>query len=516
MVNSLSLWCNSCLFHRKKPNFDLMKRIIPATLLLFILALIAAPSSGQNTDAYSIKVKIDGYSQDKVYLVNYYADKEYLKDSAVRDRKGWFHFKGPEALGCGIYSLVNTERNAKLFELMVDSKDQTFTMETDSAKSIENMKVKGSEENEKFFGFQQKTIDMNRMRAEMIQEYREVSTRNQDSANLLRDQIIKLEDELKEARNVYIDENPGLLSARVFKATKDVVLPDHIQNAKNEDGTRDSMLQFHWYRDHYWDNFDFTEDCLIRTPVFHNKLHRYIQKMTVQIPDSINAAADKIIELAKDAPEVYHYTVWWITMTYERSEFMCMDAVPVHMWNNYYGFGKSFWLDSADIIRIEERAKVLSRLVCGIKTPNLIMKDSSHRYQNLYKTNPDGKYTVLLFWDPDCSHCKKEMPKIKRMYDSLKHMGVEIYAVGVEQEYEKWKEFIRKNDLDWINVIDVENRTNFRYMYDIKSTPIIYLLDEDKKIIAKKMGAEQLEKILRDQLGLLPLEKDDKDEKPAP
>jgi len=89
------------------------------------------------------------------------------------------------------------------------------------------------------------------------------------------------------------------------------------------------------------------------------------------------------------------------------------------------------------------------------------------------------------------------------MYDSLAPYGVEVYAVGVEQEYDKWKQFIIDNNLNWINVIDVYNETNFRALYDINSTPIIYLLDNDKRIIAKKMGATQLQDILVRELGII-------------
>ena len=61
---------------------------------------------------------------------------------------------------------------------------------------------------------------------------------------------------------------------------------------------------------------------------------------------------------------------------------------------------------------------------------------------------------------------------------------------------EKWKKFIREYKLEWINVADPQLHNNFRHEFDITTTPQIYLLDKDKKIKAKKIDVETLEKIL--------------------
>ncbi|MBI3234364.1 MAG: TlpA family protein disulfide reductase, partial [Bacteroidetes bacterium] len=119
---------------------------------------------------------------------------------------------------------------------------------------------------------------------------------------------------------------------------------------------------------------------------------------------------------------------------------------------------------------------------------------SKHGTVNLYDVK--APYTVLMFWDPDCSHCKAEMPKIEELYKKYKDSGLVVYAVCVEQEYDKWINFIREKNLNWINVIDIYNISEFRKSYDISSTPVIFLLDKDKKIIAKKLNGQSLEQLL--------------------
>jgi hypothetical protein len=65
---------------------------------------------------------------------------------------------------------------------------------------------------------------------------------------------------------------------------------------------------------------------------------------------------------------------------------------------------------------------------------------------------------------------------------------------------EKWKNYIKENKLDWINVADPKLQNNFREEFDIKTTPQIFILDKDKKILAKKIDEETLEKIMDKEL----------------
>ena len=114
------------------------------------------------------------------------------------------------------------------------------------------------------------------------------------------------------------------------------------------------------------------------------------------------------------------------------------------------------------------------------------------------------------------------MPKLERIYEAWKPKGLEIFAIGNDFEPEPWQEYIREAGLDaWINVSDnplinaqdsataliYQGRTNleslnFRTTFDVYATPKMFLLDEDKKIIAKQVGAVQLAEILSQIEGL--------------
>ena len=71
----------------------------------------------------------------------------------------------------------------------------------------------------------------------------------------------------------------------------------------------------------------------------------------------------------------------------------------------------------------------------------------------------------------------------------------------------KWKGFIKEFELDWLNYADPHLRSNFRVQYNVRTTPVIYILDKDKKIIAKKLDVEQLEGFINDQIRIKELAK---------
>ena len=58
-------------------------------------------------------------------------------------------------------------------------------------------------------------------------------------------------------------------------------------------------------------------------------------------------------------------------------------------------------------------------------------------------------------------------------------------------------DYIEKNKLqDWTNAWDPDRESYYWTFYDTSTTPGVYLLDKDKKIIAKKIDAESLDRIL--------------------
>lgn len=454
---------------------------IQSTLLAILLSLVT--SAGMAAEAYSIKVKIKGLKNTECYLGNYFGDKQYIKDTVKVDENGRFEFTGKEKLPGGIYLVITKDK--KYFETLI-TENQFFSLETDSTDFVGTMKVKGSEDNEQFYNYLQFIVKKQKQ-LEPLRKALEKSKDNKDSVALLKKQMSALDKEVKDYKLNFIKEHPNKFLSKVFRASQEPEIPEA---PKLPNGKTDSTFAYRYYKAHFFDNVDFSDDRLIRTPVYHSKLEQYIKNLTYQIPDSINAAADFVVEKARAGKELFKYTVWWITNNYETSNIMGMDAVFVHMVEKYYTQDQAYWVDATQLYKIQDRAKTLKPILLGKQSPGIVLKDTLGKVHSLYSLK--SKYTVLFFWDPDCGHCQKAVPKLVEFYEKFHPKGVEVFAVCTEVEADKWKKFIKEKNLKWINVADPKVETNFRHDFDITSTPQIFLLDEKKTIIAKKLDVEQL------------------------
>ncbi len=462
-------------------------------LNIILIALAMLPAFAFAKDGYEITIKINGYKNQKILLGNYYGDKQYVKDSAVTDASGKVVFKGKDKLPGGIY-LIATFDKRLLFDFVVT--EQIFSLETDTIDYQAHMKVKDSPENELFFAYSKFTTKM-AVEATEIEKKMKTARITKDTASerKYKEELMSYDQRVQDYRKDVIKKQPTFLMSKLFKIMEDVYVPPA---PTLPNGKKDSMFQYYYYRDHYFDNFDFTDDRIVYTPVFHPKIESYITKLTLQIPDSINKAADFIVTKSLPSREISKYVIYWITNHYETSEYMGMDAVFVHMALTYYSDKKlTYWLDDALRFKIIDRAQTLDYNILGKKGQNLTMPDTSGNYQSLYNIKAD--YTVLLFWDANCGRCKEEIPKILDLYkeqNSKVNLSgtkkMEVFGVGMTPEPKDWKKYIREHKLPWINVDDPNHESNFRKFYDVYSTPVIYLLDENKKIVAKRLSVDQL------------------------
>lgn len=186
---------------------------------------------------------------------------------------------------------------------------------------------------------------------------------------------------------------------------------------------------------------------------------------------------------------------------------MGQDAVFVHLYERYHSKGITTWLNEKQHAAITKRAFMVMANLIGEKAADLDFVNVNGKPSPLY--NVEAAYTVVIFWDPTCGHCKKELPRVDSIYRaSWQQKDVKIYAVLTEAEKLKsqWISYINEHKIgDWINVYQSkesleletkEQRPSYRQLYDVVVTPTLYLLDKDKHIIAKKLTLEQINDFL--------------------
>jgi len=272
---------------------------------------------------------------------------------------------------------------------------------------------------------------------------------------------------------------------------------------------QDSIANYEFYKKHYWDGITFMDNRVIRTPFFLPKVERYFRDILVPAADTIIKESDYLLLLARSNTEMYKFLLNWLTDEYIYPKYMGQDAVFVHLFENYHSKGISSWLNEKQLTAISNRAYMVMSNLIGEKAADLDMVDSTGKPTPLYSVN--AEYTVVCFWDPTCSHCREEVPKLDSLYQAKwKQQGVKIYGVLSENEKVKWLQFIKDNNLKgWIHVYQTEEikkaitesqRPGYKQLYDITQTPTLYLLDREKRIIAKKLTLQQMDDLLQTKL----------------
>ncbi len=291
--------------------------------------------------------------------------------------------------------------------------------------------------------------------------------------------------ELVKYRRDYVAANPNTMLASIFNALEMPQVPEgeHL----TPDGKVDSTFSYRYYKDHYWDNFNFKDDRLINTPIFDTRLDEYFNKLVWPYEDSVEKEANIILAKARGSKELFQYALWWITHNVEESKIMGMDAVFVYLVENYYMKGDAYWLNSEQLEKYIDRAHKIAPNVIGNIAPDINLPDIKNKEHKL--SDVKGKYTLLIFWSPECGHCQTEIPKIDSVYRAvLKDKGMKIYAVRDDGDTTKWQDMIKKYNLnDWVHVYDPNHVSRYKQDYDVYSTPTIYLLDEKKIIRGKRL-----------------------------
>lgn len=466
------------------PKINMKRNIFLSTtaaVLLFLNSFAFAKDNG----GYDIKVHIIGLKDTALYLGNHYGDKQYVRDTIQLDQNGWGEFKGDDTLPGGIYLVILP--NKTYFEILPT--EQKFTIETDTLDYVQHMKITGSLEN-KLFNDHQKFVIGKSQETNALRSRMDENKNNKDSAALLKKLFADKDKEVKDYRYKIVADYPKSFMAAIIRTMAEPEIPEPPRDVKGN--ITDSTFQFRYFKTHYLDNVDFSDERLLRSPIMQAKIKTYTQQLTVPYPDSLIQAIDTIIEKSKKNKEVFKYCVATLANFYETSNIMGYDKVFVHIAEKYYLSKDAFWADSTLRAKIISRVQKIKPNILGEAAHDLAMPDTAFKMHRLYDIK--AKYTVLVFWDPTCSHCKIEIPKLAAYYDSVRTKGLsfEVFAIGIESDMDLWKNYIKEHKLKWINVSDLYNQTNFRDYYDIYSTPVIYLLDQDKHIIAKRLDPEKL------------------------
>jgi len=326
---------------------------------------------------------------------------------------------------------------------------------------------------------------------------------NTKASEKIKEEYGKLNKEVLNYQKSVIEQNPDKFAAHEILMSIDPEVPENLRE--------DREAGYYWFKEHYFDNIDLTDDRIVRTPIYHTKLVNFLNKTVIQTPDTLIPAIDRLIERMDPNSELFKYTVHYTTYNFETSKIMGLDEVFVHMVDTYYKTGMADWMDDEKLKNIAEKADSKRKTLIGKTAPDLTLADTTGEKWISIKRDIKKEYVVLFFYDPDCGHCKKETPKLVEFFNNYEGDDLAVYAVSSDNSA-KWNKFIKKNEMDFYNVaipqkayesadfatrLITTGKTNYESLkyqetFDIFSTPKIFVLDQDRVIRAKDIGVEQI------------------------
>lgn len=423
----------------------------------------------------TINFKVTNYPDSIVYVGYHFGNQKYLLDTiTVRDDS----FILTTDATAGVYFLYSPKF---YFEFILHEGD--YSIKTNADSLYQNLSIIHSKENELFKSFQLTMIDLQK-KQRALGEKLSITT-GQDSI-LIRNEMQQLADEMTNFRKELIVRNEDTFIAEFLSLMGTLELPEFKEIPSSERHIKSYL----YLKDHYFDDIDLSNSGLLRTPLLHSKVMEYFDRVLIQQADSINEGLDKLFGGIGQNEEMFRY--WLVTLfkKYAESNIMGMDAVMVHLAKNYYLTSRADWISADYRKQLREEVAYLEHNLIGMQAPP-IGEVVDTLMQPVYMEQIASPYTLLFIYDPDCGHCKKTIKNLEAHDQEMYDLGIKVFALCTTTDVDRWKKFVDGSNPEWLHAIDPTGKNYFRVYYNVRSTPQIYLLDEDKTIIAKKLDIDQ-------------------------
>lgn len=229
-----------------------------------------------------------------------------------------------------------------------------------------------------------------------------------------------------------------------------------------------SVGRFQAQNAQFWDGIEAFDGPTDNNPLLSAQIDFYFDVLVSPLPDSITLEISRLVKRTENNTDLRDFFLWKLLDKYQCPEYMTQDQVFVWLYDQYFSKMEIKDLNPANLTLIREKAERLRRLALYQPAPNFKFSESVD-LQSI-----ESKYTVLFFYDHDCNLCQQEL----RDLDSVFMAHPEITTLAID---------MNTNDASLDVLYD---------LYDIETTPLIYVLDRDKRIIAKKIRAKQIPLIL--------------------
>jgi thiol-disulfide isomerase/thioredoxin len=440
-----------------------MKKQFQITSLLLILAIFPTfmVCCQNKNNSYSIDIELKNITHGETLFLQKYVGKTLVTvDSNATSSTGKIFFKGKTYHKPGMYSInINQKLLANFF--ISNTNDQHFSISLDAMNPAQTLAFTGSTENQAF-------IDYLRFLGSKQQSQSEIKLKGE--------QLQK--------------QFPGSMLALFIHTLREPEIPEP---AFPVDDIQE--YSYRYMANHFFDNIDFADKRLLNTPLLEQKLGSYFRQMVVPQPDSISEKVEMVLERAKANNEVYNWTVRYLYNLYREAPIKGNTEVYNFIGENYIIADPNRWNDPTFVGKVRDRVSKAKLNPVGSIATNLKLQTPDGK--TIVLLNIKAPQTILLFFNPGCEACRPVTDALSKLYKQYRSKGIQVFAVYVDKQKGEWLNYIAEKGLEWINVYDPSGAEAIDQKYDINAIPMIYLLDKNKKIIAKDITLQSLEDYLK-------------------
>lgn len=452
----------------------LTKLIVLLTLTISLLTVYKVSSQNYH------QIKINDASASGQAVIYSLYGSSYEAFDTVYFSHGSVTFILPDTTYCGMYCIYYNSKNYvdiiynhENIEINVTAPDEYIVAE--------------SEENRIFYAYNKIAGPINDTLTDIKEQGRilyaisnKTITPEIDSmrkkAMLLNKQLLNFSDSI-------IKSSKGLFVATYIKAQ---LTPDYYSYLKSP-GAFPYKTQEDFLKDHYFDNIDLKENCLLNTDILFDKCTGYFNTFgEMSDHNTYKWIVDSTLNKLSGNEKFYEYALTLLLNTFRGSAY---EDVYIHIVDEYILKNSCvFYEDYSEYI---SRAETAKKLMSGNIAPDIKYPDINGDTVSIH--NIKAKVILVLFWAVDCPHCHQAIPEIVSLYDKYKNRGFEVFAVAFADNEESWRNLVIKYKMSWTNISDLKgDKSEFMKTYNTWNTPNYFLINGEMKIISHPYTTDQI------------------------
>lgn len=444
---------------------------------VLILLISVSISSLQAQKGLRIEGKIANAKPTMLVLAQYFGGELMPVDTAIIGSDGRVVWEDKEGIPAGMCRILGIGRGMDI--VVADS--PRFSFEVDMKDPIASIRFQNSPENTLFFTYQREV----RTRYQRALSYRQQMGIKDDNDPRWKVRFQELNESIKKHVDSLYRKYPQSFVIHFLKSYQEPklpVLPLKVLSAK------DSAYLQSYAREHFFDNSFLSDERMVYTPTVPARFERLLKTIPLLPKDEQLKLVDKTIQQTTGTVELRKYMVGQFAQQFELTPSASLDEVYQLVVQKYVSGEPALW-DASTLQKVKEVSEIKAKLSVGNAFPALMLTDLAENEQTLAAIKSD--YTVLYFYDPSCAHCRETTPKLKALANKYADK-MQVYAVSLDADANVLTKFTEEfNTQRFINVRDTTRKLEF-YTLGVFNYPTIYLLDREKKIIARWLSVEQL------------------------